>query len=648
MMYYADYEALEFNSFAAVAEGIYPYYLNPEQEEKTVCPIFLSIANEYGKIIINQNPYYKRVSILDAFDKMMKYNRKDKTITISFHFLRYDARILIHELFFNKFVNILDSEKLIYHGDYSTDKNQNAFAIVGKNLSQYIGLNIYYKGYTFFIRDTYSILSSPQDEILESFGYPLKVKVNWKTINLRNLRSNMTLIKDRCNYDVQSLAKSIEGFKNMFEKEYGGTGLTAAGMALSAYKKYLYKKMSVDKKKDPTVKEIEDVFRSIYPIIDDEFSTKISEYSYHGGITTNNPIHQGKKKRNLQCVDINSSYPSSMVKQLPYGLPIKIDNFTDEGYSEYIVKIHFKFKKRSIPFQRCHRENKCRALLKEFLLPLDQTYTRTQFPYEFNGYIAINSIDLRTLKKYAKIKYISFERGYNYKTTDIMADFIIHIYEKRQKLKELNKEREEKGEKKDLVMDLVYKLLLNSLYGKFAQDLKGYVQVYEDLENYTKVDVEDPNLIYRPLSSCITAYSRENWINVCYLLGDNFVYGDTDSVFFVNVDYCITLLKEHDLLHSSILGKWSIEYKGGIKHGKFLSKKNYLIEILGNNKKSNTYGEWKLKLKCVGLNKDYHKQINFNNFILDSIPFEVEKMVNVYGGKAKRPSKFKIRERLYF
>lgn len=310
-----------------------------------------------------------------------------------------------------------------------------------------------------------------------------------------------------------------------------------------------------------------------------------------------------------------------MTKELPHGYGTEISDFTDNGFSEYIVYISFSM--TGIPFQRCHSENTARRILG--LEYNENAYTRSHFPQEYSGYLCINSIDLSTLKEHATIKEIKFLQGINYATNDKLKDFIIPIYEQRITAQPVQKQ--------------AIKIILNSLYGKFAQDLSNTILIYENLDDKHKILAIDNHTFYKPLAGAVTAYARKSLVDMIYFMGKDFIYGDTDSVYFTNRKTNLKRIKDSGLYHESELGKWGTDskYGGFIKQGKFLSKKNYLLLLADNTK----------KVVCVGLNRKYHKAVTFDNFNIDSKVFNIEKMVNVYGGKAMRKTIFKIRERVF-
>lgn len=662
---YADYEALEFKNDDALKLGIYPYYLDSKIDARspkdkgflngnykkelerpitTLCPIYFSICNHKGKILNSQNALRRTISFIYALDKITYFYQKDeeKQITIWFHNVAYDFRIIIYELFYNDFEHIFDSENLIYDGNYRSleDNPIKSFSIVGKNLTKYIGANIYYKGFKIMIRDSMSIINSAQDKILAEFGKPQKVEIDWKKINANNLKENMKIIEDRNLYDIISLAECMEEFKKAFYGKFHGAGTTASSMSLDAFKFYLCNKKGILR---PSHEEKNDIFRERYPQLTSE-QQLLSKGCYSGGISTNNENHAEKMiNENLQMLDINSSYPYAMCLPLPYGQGAKIDDFCQKGYNEYIVYI--KFKMVGQPFQRCHSENHARAILE--FESAEKIYTKSQFPKEFEGYLCLNSIDLDTLKKFAKVTICEFVLGYHYETIDDISDFIKELYYERKKHK--------KG-----VLNTAIKIFLNSLYGKFAQDLSGQVYQYKSVGEYKKISAIDTNTIYNPFACAVTAYGRRNWIENCYRIGDDFIYGDTDSLYFKNVQRCEKIFADAGIVDENELGKWGHDkaYGDYIRRGKFLSKKNYMIEIpeyeidektkeiILYDGKPKQIG-WKLKLTCVGLTKKYHKQVDFTNFKLNSDPFDIEKMVNIYGGKAMRKTKFQIKKRYY-
>lgn len=626
MIYYADYEALEFNTVDALNEGIFPYYLEVK-EEKSVCPLYFSACTFEGEIVIEQNPYKENISIIKFFDLIISKNKGKKEHEIWFHNLKFDFQIIIYELFHNEFINIIDNETLEYEGVFPTEKN-NSFSIVGESLSMYVGVNIYYKNNKIKLRDTFKILSSSQDSIIKAFANNKdlnlksgKVPVNWDKITVDNLYENMELIGERCTYDVISLSICIEYFKKTFFEKFKGKGETAPGMSLDALKEYLH----VDSEQSKA-----DAFRSHYPVISNH-PNDLSKLAYNGGICTINKSIVGKDIKSLEMIDVNSSYPYSMTMELPHGEPESIDDFCATGYSDYIIYVDFEMV--NTPFQRCHTQQMAQNFIGMTDV-IEKPYTMSQFPEKFAGYLCINSIDLDTLKRHAKIKTLEFYRGFNYQTNTLLRDFIIPIYDMR---------KESEG-----VVKMAIKLILNGLYGKYGQDLSGTVKLYNNIDDSYKIKAIDKDKIYRPVASAITAYSRQNWIDTCYLLGNDFVYGDTDSLYFKHPKENIQKLNDNNKIHENMLGKWSFDkdYGGEIIKGRFLSKKNYMLQLSDNCNKDKYPN--KRKVACVGLNGMYHKNLNFRNFHLNAEQIKVKKMMNVYGGKAFRETFFTILDRLTY
>lgn len=86
------------------------------------------------------------------------------------------------------------------------------------------------------------------------------------------------------------------------------------------------------------------------------------------------------------------------------------------------------------------------------------------------------------------------------------------------------------------------KLMLNSLYGKYATSLEVQSKIpylEDDIVRYTLSEKEEKNGLYLPVASFITAYAREITIRTSgaikeYSINkygkDMYIYSDTDSI----------------------------------------------------------------------------------------------------------------------
>jgi len=609
LTYYADYEALEYNNNNCPVKK--PKYLE-EYTTNMLVPLVLTCANKNGNIAhtqiatpTNSINFFKMLeSLYQGFynfkDKRNKKCKRD-TLVLYFHFLNYDFNIIIYELFeqdYKQYVDLTNENMKYSNLPNEPDK---IFTILGKDIPTSVGVNFKYKNLNIELRDTFRILTQSQDDILKSFGYPLKPPIDFENFNYDR---DINALVERCKYDTQSLAKCFETFFKEMNETFGNVrSFTASGVAF----KYFKNEMGF--------KNMED-FRKDFPLQTNE-NKLISKLCYNGGVTTLSP--RGPEFcENVQMVDINSSYPHCITLPLPYGPPKKIVKEVEEGFTEYLLKVKFKINEGMTPFLRVHSHNLVCEILN---VENDKLYKKSEFPSEFNGYLAINSIDLQLLKKYYKNSY-TIIYGYNYKTKTYLKDTINKLYKYRQTFKKNG----------DKVKDTGVKLILNSMYGKFAQDLSGQINLYDTINTKTKVITTDLNSLYIPLSSAVTSYARTNLINVVNLLGEDFIYTDTDSVYFKNPQKNHEILEQNKVLDNVELGKWAYEYES-IEKAKFLGKKLYMFESKG-----------KIIVKAVGLNKRFIHLVNFDNFEIGS-EFEVKKMIKINGGLAMRDTNYTIKER---
>jgi len=609
LTYYADYEALEFkNGNCPVKE---PKYLEKYETNKLV-PLVLTCANKNGNIAHtqvatpkNEIQFFKMIDSLYQGFYILKRKRikncKKDTLVLYFHFLNYDFNIIIYELFeqgYKQYVDITNDNITYTNLPNEPDK---IFTILGKDIATSVGINFKYKNLNIELRDTFRILSQPQDDILKSFGFPLKPSIDFDNFEYNRDINNLV---ERCKYDTQSLAKSFETFFKEMSEIFGNIrSFTASGIAFKYFKNEL------------GFRNMED-FREMFPLQNSECKL-VSKLCYNGGVTTKS-IRNVEYCENVQMVDINASYSKCMTFNLPYGNPTKVYKEVESGYTEYFIKVKFEINEGMTPFLRCHSHSIVCSILD---IKNDDIYKKSNFPTNFNGYLAINSIDLELLNKYYKCKY-KIIYGFNYKTKAYLKDSMLKLYEHRQKFKENG----------DTVKNTGVKLIQNSLYGKFAQDLSGKVNLYDTIDSKTKVIAIDNNSLYIPLSSAVSAYARQNLINVVDIIKENFLYTDTDSVYFENPTKVHEILKNADLLHNFELGKWAYEYKS-IEKAKFLGKKLYMFESEDEN-----------IVKAVGLNKRFTHLVNFDNFEIGS-EFEVKKMIKINGGLAMRETLYTIKER---
>ena len=317
---------------------------------------------------------------------------------------------------------------------------------------------------------------------------------------------------------------------------------------------------------------------------------------YYGGRTE---VFKRGYLENLNYYDINSLYPSVMIQKYPNPSSImscsiptikNVNNFEGVTKCEVVTPNNLK-----IPFLPKRIDGKLKFPLGNFIGVWNNCELRKALNL---GY------------KIRPIKQIIYTETFN-----LFESYVETFY---------NKRLEYKKQKSN--MEVVMKLLLNSLSGKFAQKEKQKMTIENlkfmsdekqkkilfSLENHTiknnylinVIKSEFDGLFSLPiLSSYTTSYARIKMYE--YINRDDIVYTDTDSVVI-----------KGELPTSKNIGEMKLECK--VKSGLFIKPKFYTMNFdkLENNKIVNIQD-----VKIKGVNKANFK--DFNNLIIGK---EVKKM----------------------
>lgn len=219
----------------------------------------------------------------------------------------------------------------------------------------------------------------------------------------------------------------------------------------------------------------------------------------------------------LNYYDINSLYPAMMLNRIPnpnthkYKAHCSYDDLKKDGVIECVVECPKNLNKPFLPYR---------------------TNTKLIFPSgTFKGVWTI--IELRKAVSLGyKIK--EFGKGILYHSSEYyFRDYVLDLYAKR---------KNAKHEKNPI--ELVYKLLMNSLYGKFGQKCSGNewihisemkntdVHLIKEIINdeYFRITSKKESMFVHPIiSAYITSYARIRLYE--YIEKNDVYYCDTDSVF---------------------------------------------------------------------------------------------------------------------
>ena len=337
--------------------------------------------------------------------------------------------------------------------------------------------------------------------------------------------------------------------------------------------------------------------------------------SYYGGRTyclkpsfNINKIQSSYKEGNMYAYDVNSLYPyCMMVNKYPVGKSIFIKEMSISKFksliNNHLAIAHVKLiRNKEIEFSVIPTFDSADLISKFRKIIL----TNSPFFRAATSYCPRNvregnltSIDIiEALKhgyKISKVKNIFYWE----KSDFIFKDFVADIYDKRLNYKLLNNS-----------LQSIYKLIMNSSYGKFAQKTINFslkiLEQFSNIRNAKKIsnkankcsvymkyfntkfciDYKNASPSYPiEIASFITAYTRQYMNKIFSILkvfdkGGNkhLYYSDTDSFFVDEIGK--ELLKKNNMLDNYEIGKLKLE--NIIKKALFISPKMYYTESIHN------------------------------------------------------------------
>lgn len=330
-------------------------------------------------------------------------------------------------------------------------------------------------------------------------------------------------------------------------------------------------------------------FRRIYPELTADEDAFIRR-AYRGGFTYVNPKHQGELVGDGIVFDVNSLYPSVMYscdgEKLPHGKPVWFDGepHPDNLFPLWValVTCKFKLKKDHIP---------CIQLKGNF------RYIQTEYLSDSLGEVTFctTSVDWKLIVQQYELKGVKWDGGFKFQADTVQFKQYV---DKWVEVKNKATIEGNKGQRQ------IAKLMLNSLYGKFATRttvLSRRPEMIDDVIHYTNLNEQERKPVYLPVGVFVTAWARYKTISSAQKVYDRFVYADTDSLHLIGTDIPDSL--DVDPVR---LGAW--KHESTFTKGKFIRQKTYAEEIDG-----------KLNIHVSGMPLYLHEQVTFDNFHLGSV-----------------------------
>lgn len=324
-----------------------------------------------------------------------------------------------------------------------------------------------------------------------------------------------------------------------------------------------------------TLKHFEKYF-PVFPVELDAFIRK----SYKGGYVYLNPIHKNARGLKGLTFDVNSLYPSVMYeKLLPYGYPVFFEGEpeTSRDYPLFIVhlKCAFELKKNHLP---------------TIQLKGNHAFVQTEYLTSSNGDVVdltLTSVDLDLFLEHYEVYELTYVRGLKFRgRVGLFKEYIDYW---------MNIKETSTGAIRQLA-----KLMLNSLYGKFATNPNGRKRIPEldedEIVSFSYSDDDEREPVYTAMGSFITAYAREKTIRSGQAVFHRFIYADTDSLHLVGHD-----VPENLEIHPTKLGAW--KHEATFIDSKFIRAKTYMETT-----------EEGTKVTCAGMPDNVKERVTYDNF----------------------------------
>ena len=534
------------------------------------------------------------VEVGNSIDDFMGRIKKEANPYIYFHNLKFDGEFILYYLMKNGFEHV-----------ESKEKRNNTFSTLISDMGLFYQIEVYFevgkktKKVTFI--DSLKIIN----QSVESMPKTFKIEENKLEIDYNAPREKGHILTGEeeayIKNDVVIVAKALSYLFNM-----GLTKMTAGSNALSEYKEITRLNR----------------FRSLYKPLNYEIDKDIRR-AYRGGFTYLNPVYKNKEVKEGEVLDVNSLYPSVMYKEmLPFGEPFFYEGEyqEDKVYPLYIQRLtcSFKIKDGKIPTIQIKHS---RFVDNEYLTDSGEEPVA----------LTLTSVDLKLFLEQYDVWDLYYESGWKFKAMrGLFTDYI----DKWIKVKNEATISGNKGIRQ------VAKIMLNSLYGKFATslDVQSKIPYLEnDIVKYKLGEKTTKDGVYLPMGAFITAYARDKTIRTSQSIKDYsikkygidmYCYSDTDSIHTI---LPIEELKQFCEIDDVELGKW--KHESHFERAKFIRQKTYLEEIDGE-----------IQITCAGLPQRCYDQVTWDNFKEGMKVDGKLTFTHVKGGVILKETEFTIKE----
>lgn len=506
------------------------------------------------------------IIIDNSIESFIKFMKDNSGSIFYFHNLKFDGEFIISYLFNNGYTHIIDKK----------DKKDKTFTTLISDMGLFYTMEIYFevKGKRFKkvkIVDSLKILNMSVERVAISFGLPIsKLELDYDTPREKGYILK-DYEKDYITNDVKIMALALDVlFKQGLES------ITAGSNGLKNFK---------------TTHSIRK-YNRMFPELDYKIDKDMRQ-AYKGGFTYLNPIYKEVDVGEGVVLDVNSLYPSVMYsKPMPIGEPVYFEGKykEDKVYPLYIQMLtcRFELKPGKIPTIQIKGSH---FIENEYLESSDGDLIT----------LVLSNIDLALFLDHYDIYEEKYECGWKFKSMNgIFTEYI-------DKWIKVKNEATISGNKG---MRALAKVMLNSLYGKFATSLdtqSKYPYIEDGVIKYYLGEKERKKGLYLPIGIFITSYARDKTIRTSQSIKDYsikkygkdmYIYSDTDSIHTL---LPIEELKQFCEIDDVKLGAW--KHEATFQKARFVRQKCYLEKI-----------DNEVKITCAGMPDNCYKYVEWKKF----------------------------------
>lgn len=401
------------------------------------------------------------LQIGNNIDDFMEYCKNNHNCTCYFHNLKFDGEFIIYWCLTHNFK----------HVEKKQDIESNTFTTLISDMGQFYQITIYFskgnkKVHKVTFIDSLKIIPFSVKETAKYFNLNIsKLEIDYK--KEREIGHELTIEEQEyIKNDVLIMAKALNV---VFGENL--TKMTRASNAISDYREIITKSK----------------FEHYFPTLEFDIDQDLRK-SYKGGFTYLNPMYKEKDVGQGVVLDVNSLYPSVMYeKELPFGEPVYFEGQYQENkiYNLYVQMITccFTLKQNKIPTIQI-KNNRSFFKENEYLESSDNEIVC----------LVLTNVDLKLFLEQYNVYELTYVCGWKFKSMKgLFTDYINKwITKKNQATIDKNA-----GQR------TMAKLMLNSLYGKFATSLevqsKNPFLGEDEIVHYRLSDKEQKDGLYLPV-----------------------------------------------------------------------------------------------------------------------------------------------------